>query len=124
MVKQKILYEAIKAASRSTFDHKVGSVIYKSNKILSVGFNQAQTTRHSITKKYLKWPTSIHSEVDAIIKARCDLKRASIVVVRINKRGELRLAKPCLHCLAYIQYVQIRNIYYSTNEGGIDEILD
>lgn len=53
---------------------------------------------------------------DAILKARRELKGSSILVVRINKNNKLRLAKPCIDCMKYIEYVGIRKVFYSLSE--------
>jgi len=43
----------------------------------------------------------------------------NILIIRINKKGDLRLAKPCNHCRMYLNYIGIKNIYYSNNDTDI-----
>lgn len=45
----------------------------------------------------------------------------SIVVLRVNKKGELLNSKPCLHCLTTLKSFNINKVYYSNNDGKIDE---
>jgi len=84
-----------------------------------MGHNTPQKSVRSITKKFLRWPNSIHAEVDAIIYSRYNLKGCSMLVVRLNKRNELKYARPCSHCLAYIVYVGIKKVIYSTGQKEI-----
>lgn len=111
---KKFIDVAIEEAIKSNHpQHKVGCVIFDKNKIISKGRNYRQKSRKSITKKFISYPNSIHAEVSAIINAKTDLKNMSLLVIRINKKNELRLAKPCSYCLKYINYVGIKKVYYS-----------
>ena len=115
----KFITIAVDEAKKSVHKQRIGCVIFSKNRIVSKGYNTAQKSRSSITKKFLRWKGSIHAEVEAILQARTDLKGMSILVVRINKVGMLRLARPCEHCLAYLAYVGIKHIYYSINDEKI-----
>lgn len=107
-------------AEKSTHQHRMGCVIFHKNRIISTGYNYPQRSVKHLRRKFFRWYGSVHAEIDAIIKARTDLTRASMLVVRINRKGDLKLAKPCSHCSAYIDHVGIRKVYYSTNEGKIE----
>lgn len=113
-----ILKTALKEVTKSKEDYRLCAVIFDKKKIISIGIN-AKRHHHKLAPKFLKWEGSIHAEQAAILNAKCDLKGTSILVIRINKQGELRLAKPCHHCSDYLAYVGIRRIYYSTNIGEI-----
>ena len=107
---------AIKEAEKSKERHKIGAIIFKGNKIISKAYNEIRACSY-LHPKRKRFEFSLHAEQRAIINARTSLKRASILVVRINKSGEFLLAKPCKYCLAYIEDVGIKNIYYSTKNG-------
>jgi len=113
---------AIEESKKSTHQQRCAAVIFKRNKIISKGFNTSQKSTKHLKKKFQKWPGTIHAEVDAIIKAKTDLKRCSILVVRINKNEQLRLAKPCKYCQMYLEYIGIRKIFYTTNESVVKEL--
>jgi len=115
MISSTIIKRAIYEAQQSKHkDYKLGAVIFSNGKkIISSGRNHTQRSVKRINKEFLKWPTTVHAEVDAIIKSRCDLKRKKIFVVRINKKGQFLLAKPCKYCQMYLEYVGIRTVYYS-----------
>jgi deoxycytidylate deaminase len=117
----RFLTRAIKEAEESTYTkHKVGAVIFKGKRIISVGRNWAHKWVSSVPAHFKKWPTSIHAEVDALIKAGPHSEGNSILVVRIGNSGNLLLAHPCVYCEAYMHHCGIRKVYYSTNEGTIE----
>jgi deoxycytidylate deaminase len=117
MTQHKLISLAIEEAFKSTHQHKIGAIIYTNKGIISKGHNDANTWRHNLHPKYKRWPTSIHAEVAAILSAKKDLKGCFIIVIRVNKMGELRMAKPCNLCMNYIDYVGIKKVSYSTNNG-------
>lgn len=104
---------AVKEALKSQCHHKIGAVIFKGSKIISSGHNYALKSVKHLRPKFQKWPGSVHAEVDAIIRARTDLRRTSIVVVRVNNSNKFLLSKPCKWCMSYIEHVGLKNIYYS-----------
>jgi deoxycytidylate deaminase len=103
---------AIEQAKNSTHHFKLGCVIFRGKKILSKGRNfPIKFTKAK--NAYLKWPSSVHAELDAIMKARQNLKGASLLVVRINNKEQLLLAKPCNFCQQLIIHSGIKKIFYS-----------
>jgi len=61
-----------------------------------------------------------HSELRAYQKVPYDLRSRNLTLVnfRFNKRGELRLSKPCAKCQLWCVSL-FRNIYWSTDDGKI-----
>lgn len=104
---------AVDEAKKSTFNPKVGAVIFNKGIFISSGHNYGNRSIKKHHPKYRKTKYSIHAEVDAIIKAKTDLKGKSILVIRINKQDQFRLARPCNYCMEYLKYVGIKRIYYS-----------
>ena len=116
----KIIERAIVSAEKSIYTHRMGAVIFgKRGIVVSIGRNYAQRSAKHLHPKFYKWPNSIHAEMDAIIRARTDLKGMNILIVRVNKGGELRLAKPCRFCQVYLNFVGIKNCYFSDARGEI-----
>jgi tRNA(Arg) A34 adenosine deaminase TadA len=115
-----LLRIALEEARKSDHQHRVGCCIFNKNTILSRGFNVALMSRKKLAPRFRRWPNSVHAEVAAIISARADLHGADIFIIRINKSEELLLARPCNHCMSYLQYVGIKRIIYST-KGGFEE---
>jgi len=111
--------KAIEEALKSNYSHKIGAVIFKNKSIIAYGHNFSCRSAKHLHPRFQKAEFSIHAEVAAILKARCDLTSCSCLVVRVNKVGELKLAKPCKYCQSYLTYVGIKNIYYSDQEAAI-----
>jgi deoxycytidylate deaminase len=114
-----LIKKVLEEAEKSTHHHRVGCAIFKGKKIFSVGRNYACRSAKHLHPRFTRWRGSLHGEVSAILSARCDLKGASLLVIRINKKGEYRLAKPCKQCWAYLEFVGIKYCYYSNNDGEI-----
>lgn len=103
---------AVEEAKRSTYKTKVGCIIFNKKKILSIGHNELRNIR-KLHPKFQKWKGSVHAEIAAIINAKKDLRGASLLVVRVNNRNQLRMSKPCEDCQKYMDYVGIKKIFYS-----------
>lgn len=107
------LKKAVEEAKKSTFNPRVGAVIFNKGKFISSGHNDPNRSIKKHHPKYRKTKYSIHAEVDAIIKAKTDLKGKSILVVRINNKNQFRLSRPCKYCMEYLKYIGIKRCYYS-----------
>lgn len=108
-----ILKLAIEEAKKSNHAHQVAAVIFKGKRIIAVAHNSVRSNK--IPHKFKNFLESSHAECHAIIKAKRNLKDYDILVVRLGKTGNLLLAKPCEFCQEFIEYVEIRNVYYSDN---------
>jgi cytidine deaminase len=71
---------------------------------------------------------SIHAEVDAINriknKKQGKTQKVSLFVMRVNKKKEITISKPCKHCIAQMNTIinknyKISDVYYSDNNGEI-----
>ena len=114
---KKLLKIAKINAVKSNHRYKVGAVIWRRKSLISTGRNYPSKSIKSYTKEYMKYPHSIHAEVDAIISAKTNLKGASILVVRVTKAGGLSMAKPCRWCIGYLSHVGINEFFYSIRNG-------
>jgi deoxycytidylate deaminase len=121
--RKSIINAAIKEAEKSTYNYQMGAVIFKGKKVISVGYNKGFAWSRKLHPRFKKWNTSIHCESAAILNARQDLKGADILVVRVNKNGEYRNARPCKHCLMYISYVGIRRVFFSISTFPYFEVM-
>ena len=77
---------------------------------------------------------STHAEVDAInklvpLRNNSKLCKVSLMVIRVNRSGNLSNSMPCTNCSNYMKTVavkkgyKIKNIYYSTVDGKIDHAI-
>ena len=44
-------------------------------------------------------------------------KKVDLIVVRVNKEGNLCISRPCYNCLNMMKAVNIRRVYYVDNNG-------
>lgn len=92
------------------------SLIYNKNRLISVGANYFKT--HPKAQKLGYLYNEMHSELDAYRKVPYvhRNKRLTLINVRMNADGELRMSKPCPVCTGWCVEV-FDEIYYTDNEG-------
>ena len=71
---------------------------------------------------------TIHAEINALQKIkkwRVCPKNIDLVVIKLNKNGEIGKAKPCEHCLYILENskVNVKNVYYSTTINNENYII-
>jgi len=120
----KRLYRCVEI-SRAMLDKPNGnfkhfSFVMKGSQILSIGWNDISAPPIRINKKLIMYPLGgVHSELHSIKKIKnlnC-LKDCSLVNVRLNRKGQLRLSKPCNVCMTMITLLKFNKLYYSTEFG-------
>ncbi len=109
----KIIETCQKQVNQSTLNYKHGAVIVYRNKIVSSSHNFQRSNQRSN-----QHGNSVHAEVAAIQKfmvryPKRFLEEASLVVVRMNKSGDLCNSKPCSACQRYIAKHRIPVTFYS-----------
>lgn len=105
--------KATQVAKESTMKHKIGAILFDRNQYVT-GFNHT----HGVDVPTRKNRWSIHAEEMAIIKGNrtgIDFLNSTLVVIRINKSGNIRLSKPCIHCQKLINKMKIPKVYYSSD---------
>ena len=90
----------------------------KRGQIVSHATNSRKT--HPMQAEYAKrtgkeQKVSLHAEIAALIRARDDIE--TVVVARINKRGELRNSRPCPICRLALEEASVSEIWFSTDIG-------
>ena len=92
------------------------SLIFNKNRLVSVGANYFKT--HPKAKKLGYLYNEMHSELDAYRKVPKYMKskKLTLINVRMNADGELRMSRPCEVCSGWCIEVFDR-IYYTDNEG-------
>lgn len=98
---------------------------YKRNKLLAMGQNNPEKTHTKalmLAKRFnteLEYP-HFHAETDLISrlwgKYYID-SNLRMVIVRLNKRGELRCSQPCKRCSTIIQSLGITKVWWSIDNG-------
>ena len=101
------------------------AIIYDRHRCYSVGINHYNHHDPFDT---------IHAEVDAVfqLKKNEKVKKVNMLVCRVNRnKHELCNAKPCIHCIKYIErHLKRKNFrlknkrcYYTDEEGNFKYIL-
>jgi tRNA(Arg) A34 adenosine deaminase TadA len=116
-MKSKFFDLAIKIAkTRCPLRYNFVSVVTdKKDRILSIGLNSFSKT-HPTQARLAKLSGQgdkiyLHAEIDALV--RCKSKPDSIYVVRLNCKGQIRPAEPCVICRMAIKESNMRNIYHT-----------
>jgi dCMP deaminase len=89
---------------------QIGAVIYKGNKVVSLGFNKIKS--HPILANEDRF-YSLHAEMSAMLNAKQDLKGCTIYVYREYQNGDPALAKPCKHCMPTLIDAGISKVYFT-----------
>lgn len=116
---------AHRAAERSTFRQRIGSVLFQGSTVLETGTNQL---RHQSAIRTGHWPNSLHSEMDIVSKLvragrMKQLKGASMLVLRLKRDGSYGLALPCNNCFSVLQSVGIKRIIFSTDDNNFSTLI-
>ena len=104
------LFRLAKNVSKhSTHKIKMGAVLVKHGRPLSVGFNKVKS--HPIHT------FSIHAEIDCMASFdREELRSSSMFIYRESKCGTPAIARPCKRCLEYLRSFGVKRIFFTTNE--------
>lgn len=111
--RDKELYNlAYKIAGTSLCHYRMGAIITKGARVLSVGVNVLKT-HPIIAEKYQEHCISIHAELQCLLRAQTDITNATMYVAR---NGGL-VSKPCSACWEYMKTSGIKFVVYSTKQG-------
>ncbi len=122
MHKLKLL--AIKSLDTTTGKkfHTVAALFNEHNRMVAIGINSYVKT-HPLQKQYAEKvgkPNSqyLHAEIAALVKGKGD----KLVVVRINKKGMLMMAKPCSICMLAMKEADIKEVWWSVDENNMESM--
>ncbi len=130
LTKQQLLMinSAIENAKRSNLAFRVGSVIYNYGiELVSgcnthgdyiqdpLGVNHSVCAIHAEINVCLAYYKKFLKEKDKI--SQRDFKNLTLCVVRRNRGGSLRNAKPCMECTEFLKKWFPCKILYSTDDG-------
>ena len=130
-------YKKAKEISESSDFNKIhiGAIIVYKNSIIAKGYNTNKT--NPLQKLYnhyrsLKWNNGIqpvpklHAEMGCVLKIMnldIDFNKVKLYVYRQDLNGNLAMCRPCKACMKAIKDLEIKNIYYTTNDGYVKEII-
>ena len=97
---------------------KVGAVIVRNRVILSTGYNGLPKGVDDLASRRadrdIKYPMTVHAEVNAILQSTTDLKDATIYVTH----------HPCARCAGVIIQAGIKQVVIRTRGKGLNENWD
>jgi hypothetical protein len=100
------------------------SFILIRNKVVSMGWNMGFKT-HPLAHKMGHRYDSIHSELHCIKKFPhpvSELARCKLFNVRVNRKGKVRLSKPCLKCQKLLEIFNLREVWYTLDGGEFKQL--
>lgn len=94
--------------------------LIKSNRIYKIGTNKKRTHPETSKHPYHEGEVGIHAELDCILKAdKEDLSDYKMVVLRIDRKENLTVSKPCPGCQSLISQFNIKEVWFSDKSGNI-----
>ena len=113
---------ARKTAEKSASpDYRHGALLIKGNNIVNSSFNKNSFKRwgNRFRQRDCGHATH-HAELGCILGVdRSVTTGATIYVVRIGKKGEFRMSKPCPMCEAVMRHVGIKKVVYTINDEEV-----
>ena len=99
-----------------------GALLVNGGSIINTAFNKDKFSSFGERFRDSDYgPATHHAELSCISGIdRSKTNGASIFVVRVNRKGELRLSKPCAMCHDALKFAGVKKVYYSTNDGSIE----
>jgi len=124
-VKSSVINKAIQIArslcptNRENKNSHIAFLI-KSNLIEKIGTNKKRTHPEIKNHPYHEGYVGIHAELDCILKLdKEDLSDYKMLIIRVDRNGNLNMSKPCPGCLSLLNQFNIKEIKYSDAAGKI-----
>ena len=122
-MKRSLLNECLRIAIRINPKHPEYnyyhhfSFVIQNNQIMEWGTNRGEGATPLIGyPEYSK----LHSEARAYFKARGLLERGKnfeVINIRLNKRGDVRISRPCKCCSSFLKFLGCRTVWFTTLNG-------
>ena len=121
--KRRYVELAERAALQSCYGNiKHGAVLVKGGSVLNVSSNKANHCRFGTRfRERGSGIATLHAELGCVLNLdRKVTEGGTIYVVRLNRKGEHRMSKPCAMCQAALEHVGVNRVYYSTNDKTLE----
>lgn len=64
---------------------------------------------------------TLHAELGCVLNLdRSVTNGAEVFVVRVNRKGEYRMSKPCPMCQSALEHVGVNRVHYSTSDNTLE----
>lgn len=106
---------AKRMASKSLYERfRHGAVLVKGGSVINVASNSKNFSSFGNRFREECGHATHHAELGAILGVDSSTTNGSVIyVVRINKKGELRMSKPCKMCHQVLKFVGVKKVIYS-----------
>ena len=104
-------------------EHRCSHIAFliRRGKIIHIGTNSCKS--HPETLKYAykdHQKVGIHAELNVCMKSgKENLKDYSMVVLRVDRKGNLANSRPCCGCQSVIKQFNIGDVWYSDSKGEV-----
>ena len=104
-------------------EHRCSHIAFliRCGKIIHIGTNSCKS--HPETLKYAykdHQKVGIHAELSVCMKSgKENLKDYSMVVLRVDRKGNLANSKPCCGCQSVIKQFNVGEVWYSDSKGEV-----
>ena len=123
--KQRYIELAVRIAGQTEFrEYKHGAVLVRGGTVLNTSCNKNKYKAWANRfRKKQRGHATVHAEIGAILGLdRSITEGATIYVVRVGRDGCLRNSKPCPMCEAAMQFVGVKKVVYSNENGDIESM--
>lgn len=102
------------------YRYKFGCILYKSNRVISMGVNKENSAPKSWVKK--RPNMNLHAEISTILGLTKDqTKQTTLYIYGTTAKGNSIVSKPCECCLQALDKMQVKRVVYM-NKGQIEEL--
>lgn len=119
---RKIFDQCVALSRRSDFrTFKHGAILFK-KRIINTSYNALGRFTHFAQRFHGDdyYVNSLHAEMGTILNVPHSLTNgATVMVVRTNSSGNLKLSYPCPTCMGAMKFVGIKRVYFSIDNERI-----
>ena len=112
-----------KAMCPLNLEHRCSHMAFliKCGKIVHIGTNSCKSHPKTLEYDYKNHQlVGLHAELNVCMKSgKENLKDYSMVVLRVDRRGNLANSKPCCGCQSVIKQFSIGDVWYSDSKGDV-----
>ena len=104
-------------------EHRCSHIAFliRCGKIVHIGTNSCKSQPETLKYAYKDHQkVGIHAELSVCMKSgKENLKDYSMVVLRVDRKGNLANSKPCCGCQSVIKQFNIGEVWYSDSKGEV-----
>tara|TARA_B100001123_G_scaffold437566_2_gene570087 strand:- start:31036 stop:31449 length:414 start_codon:yes stop_codon:yes gene_type:complete len=116
---------ARRAASNSTYGNiSHGAILVKGGRVLKTSFNKDSFCSFGARfRSKDSGRATVHAEIGAVLGIPKEITQgANVFVVRVGKRGNFQMSKPCEMCMDVLRFVGVRRVFYTSDSHEFDVI--